>query len=230
MITIDVFSDPICPWCYIGKKRLEEALAARPDVPVSIRWRTFQLNPDMPNEGMDRQAYLSAKFGGPDRAADVYGHIRKVGDQVGIDFQFDAIPRTPSTLKAHRLIRLTQRDHPDASEPLVQAMFKAYFLDGRDIGDIDELVSLAVEAGLKGDPVRTYLEGNEDLDEVKAEDAFARRLGIGGVPCFIVEGKYALSGAQEPEAFLPVLDMAVQEKSADISESPSEPGSPGAAS
>lgn len=215
MITIDVFSDPICPWCFIGKKRLEDALAARPDVPVSIRWRTFQLNPDMPTEGMDRQSYLSAKFGGPDRAADVYGHIRQVGQQVGIDFQFDAIPRTPSTLAAHRLIRFAQREYPSLADALVQAMFKAYFLDGQDIGEVSTLLVIADGVGMDRGQTETYLQGTEDLDEVKAEDSFARRLGIGGVPCFIIEGKYALSGAQEPEAFLPVLDMAVQEKSAE---------------
>ncbi|MEQ8441649.1 MAG: DsbA family oxidoreductase [Alphaproteobacteria bacterium] len=215
MITIDVFSDPICPWCFIGKKRLEDALAARPDVPVSIRWRTFQLNPDMPTEGMDRQSYLSAKFGGPDRAADVYGHIRQVGQQVGIDFQFDAIPRTPSTLAAHRLIRFAQREYPSLADALVQSMFKAYFLDGQDIGEVSTLLAIADSVGMDRGPTETYLQGTEDLDEVKAEDSFARRLGIGGVPCFIIEGKYALSGAQEPEAFLPVLDMAVQEKSAE---------------
>ena len=102
MITIDVFSDPICPWCYIGKKRLDQALAARPDLPIAVRWRAFQLNPDMPRDGMDRQSYLSAKFGGADRASEVYGQIQRVGAQVGIDFQFDKIPRTPSTLNAHR--------------------------------------------------------------------------------------------------------------------------------
>jgi predicted DsbA family dithiol-disulfide isomerase len=212
MITIDVFSDPICPWCFIGKKRLEAALDARPDIPVTLRWRAFQLNPDMPRAGMDRQAYLSAKFGGPDRAAEIYGHIGRVGDEVGIDFQFDGIPRTPSTLKAHRLIRYAQRPAHDKANAVVAALFQAYFLEGRDIGDDTELMSIAESAGLDRDAAAAYLATDEDEAEVQAEDVFARRLGIGGVPCFIVEGKYAVSGAQEPEAFLPLLDMAIREQ------------------
>jgi len=214
MITIDVFSDPICPWCFIGKKRLDEALARRPDIPVTVRWRAFQLNPDMPRDGMDRQSYLSAKFGGAARAADVYGQIQQVGSRIGIEFQFDRIPRTPSTLKAHRLIRLAQRPEYDCAKDLIPALFHAYFLQGRDIGDTDVLLEIAETIGLDRTAVRHYLVSHEDEEEVQAEDVFARRLGIGGVPCFIIDGKYALSGAQEPEAFLPLLDMAIQEKTA----------------
>ncbi|MDF1747652.1 MAG: DsbA family oxidoreductase [Alphaproteobacteria bacterium] len=214
MITIDVFSDPICPWCYIGKKRLDAALAARPDLPVSVRWRAFQLNPDMPRDGMDRQSYLSAKFGGEDRASEVYGQIQRVGAQVGIDFQFDRIPRTPSTLNAHRLIRYAQRPDVDKAEGLMPALFQAYFMEGKDIGDISVLLDIAESLGLNRPEVQEYLNSRAEEDEVQAEDVFARRLGIGGVPCFIIDGKYALSGAQEPEAFLPLLDMAVQEQAA----------------
>lgn len=223
MITIDVFSDPICPWCFIGKKRLDAALAERPDLPVAIRWRAFQLNPDMPKEGMERQAYLSAKFGGGERASEIYAQIGRVGEQVGIDFQFDRIPRTPSTLKAHRLIRYAQRPGIECADILVPRLFRAYFLEGQDIGDDTVLLDLAEESGLDRDAAAEYLDGREDEDEVQAEDVFARRLGIGGVPCFIIDGKYALSGAQEPEAFLPLLDMAVQEKTGQ-SEGASSPG------
>jgi predicted DsbA family dithiol-disulfide isomerase len=214
MITIDVFSDPICPWCYIGKKRLDQALAARPDLPIAVRWRAFQLNPDMPRDGMDRQSYLSAKFGGADRASEVYGQIQRVGAQVGIDFQFDKIPRTPSTLNAHRLIRYAQRPGVEKADGLMPALFQAYFMDGKDIGDVSVLLDIAQAVGLDRSAVQEYLNSREDEDEVQAEDVFARRLGIGGVPCFIIDGKYALSGAQEPEAFLPLLDMAVQEQTA----------------
>lgn len=212
MITIDVFSDPICPWCFIGKKRLEEALESRPDIPVTLRWRAFQLNPDMPRAGMDRQAYLSAKFGGADRASEIYGHIGRVGDEVGIDFQFDRIPRTPSTLKAHRLIRFAQRPEHEKADAVVAAMFQAYFMDGKDIGNDAELLDIAERAGLDRATTQAYLDSDEDEAEVQAEDVFARRLGIGGVPCFVVDGKYAVSGAQEPEAFLPLLDMAARER------------------
>lgn len=211
MVSVDVFSDPICPWCFIGKKRLDEALALRPGMPVSIRWRAFQLNPDMPRAGMDRMAYLTAKFGGADRAGEIYAHIRAVGEQVGIPFRFENIPRTPSTLNAHRLIRHAQLPENACADALIPLLFEAYFLEGRDLGDIEVLVDLAGQAGLDPEVARGYLESDADIDEIQAEDVFARRLGIGGVPCFIIDVKYALSGAQEPEAFLPLLDMAMQE-------------------
>ena len=227
MITLDVFSDPICPWCFIGKKRLDAALASRPDIPVTVRWRAFQLNPDMPPAGMDRQRYLSAKFGGADRASEVYGHIKKVGDQVGIDFQFDRIERTPNTLQAHRLIRFAQRPEIAKGETLVPILFRMYFLDGQNVGDTDMLLNAAEEAGMDRDATKAYLDTTEDADEVQAEDVFARRLGIGGVPCFIIDGKYALSGAQEPEAFGPLLEMAFQEANGTAPSSTSASLAPG---
>lgn len=195
---------------------MDEALALRPDMPVKIRWRAFQLNPDMPREGMDRQDYLSAKFGGKDRAEEVYGHIRQVGTQAGIDFQFEQIPRTPSTMKAHRLIRFAQGTDGPESDKLVPLLFEAYFLEGRDIGEDSVLLDLAERAGLDPERSKAYLDSGDDEDEVQAEDVFARRLGIGGVPCFIINGKYALSGAQEAEAFLPLLDMAEKEGPEDV--------------
>lgn len=209
---IDIFSDPICPWCFIGKKRLDAARKLRPGVALNVRWRAFQLNPDMPSGGMDRQTYLNVKFGGQDRAQELYGHIRRVGEDVGIPFQFDAIPRTPNTLRAHRLIRYAQQQGADKAEALVEDLFDAYFLKGRDIGDKAVLVERAEAAGVDGAEARALLDGDEFVDEIRAEDNYARRIGIGGVPCFIVNGKYALSGAQEPESFLPLFDMAEQEK------------------
>lgn len=211
MMNIDIFSDPICPWCYIGKKRLGEALQQRPDLPVTIRWRAFQLNPDMPADGLDRQSYLQAKFGGPERATQIYDRISRVGREVGIDFRFDLIRRTPNTVPAHRLIRYAQRPDIGLADTVTDALFQAYFLDGRSIGDAAALVEIGVEAGIPREPLTAYFETDEDVDEIVAEDTFARRLGIGGVPCFIVDGKYALSGAQEPESFLPLFDMALKE-------------------
>ncbi len=208
---IDIFSDPICPWCYIGKKRLRDALALRPNLPIAVRWRAFQLNPDMPVEGMDRQTYLSVKFGGPDRASQVYERIRNVGDAVGIDFQFDKIQQTPNTIQAHRLIRFAQRVSAEIADTLTDRLFEAYFLNGKSIGDTESLVAHGVEAGLDEAALRAYFDTDEDTDEIHAEDSQARRMGIGGVPCFIVDGKYALSGAQEPESFLPLFDMAANE-------------------
>ena len=208
---IDIFSDPICPWCFIGKKRLDAARELRPGITLDVRWRAFQLNPDMPSAGMDRQTYLNVKFGGAERAQELYGHIKRVGEDVGIPFRFDDIPRTPNTLDAHRLIRHAQQPDIDKAEPLVEALFDAYFLNSRDIGDFGVLSDIADSVGLPGDEARRLLESTDYADEIKAEDSYARRMGIGGVPCFIVNGKYALSGAQEPESFLPLFDMAEQE-------------------
>ena len=208
---IDIFSDPICPWCFIGKKRLQQALELRPDTPVTVRWRAFQLNPDMPAGGIDRQSYLSAKFGGADRAGQIYERIRQVGLSVGIDFAFDKITQTPNTVQAHRLIRFAQRPDIDKADLVTDLLFDAYFLNGERIGSIEELLAIGEKAGIDRAALTAYFETDEDREEILAEDSHARRLGIGGVPCFIVDGKYALSGAQEPESFLPLLDMAQQE-------------------
>ncbi|MEQ8604054.1 MAG: DsbA family oxidoreductase [Marivibrio sp.] len=208
---IDIFSDPICPWCFIGKKRLDAARALRPGLDLKIRWRAFQLNPDMPAGGMDRQTYLNVKFGGPDRAQELYGQIARVGQEVGIPFDFAGIPRTPNTLSAHRLIRFAQQPEQGKADALVEALFDAYFLENRDIGDRETLLELAQVAGLDLGAAAEILDQDAYAEEIRAEDAYARRMGIGGVPCFIVNGKYALSGAQEPESFLPLFDMAVQE-------------------
>lgn len=210
-IQIDVFSDPVCPWCYIGKKRMEEALTMRSEVDIEVRWRTFQLNPDMPMEGMERQAYLNAKFGGSDRASQIYNQIEQVGHDVDIDFKFDAIPRTPNTIDAHRLIQRAQEVSAGHGERVVTGLFTAYFLEGKDIGDRSVQLAIAEAAGMEPERTAIYLDSDQDVQEVQAEDVFGRRLGINGVPCFIIAGKYALSGAQEPEAFLPLIDMALEE-------------------
>ncbi len=210
-MNIDIFSDTVCPWCFIGKRRLERALAERPELRPTIRWRAFQLNPQMPHEGMDRQRYLALKFGGAARASELYDTIHKVGESEGIAFRFDAIARTPNTVMSHRLLRFAEGHGCDG--PLSEALFKAYFLDGQDIGDVAVLTAVAAEAGIDGEKARAFLESEELEQEILAEDQFARRLGIAGVPCFIVDGKYALSGAQEPEAFYPIFEMAAQDQS-----------------
>lgn len=208
---IDVYSDPICPWCYIGKKRLKEALGLRPEIPAHIRWRAFQLNPDMPEEGMDRQGYLNAKFGGEERSRQIYGRIASVGAEAGISFKFDAIKTTPNTIMAHRLLRYAQRADISQGDSVIEALFEAYFLEGRPIGDMETLLDIGSGAGLQKEPLEKYLQSDDDREDILAEDRYARTLGIGGVPCFIIDGKYALSGAQDPEAFLPIFDMALQE-------------------
>jgi predicted DsbA family dithiol-disulfide isomerase len=209
-ITVDIVSDAICPWCFIGKRRFEQALAQAPkDVEVLVAWRPYQLNPEMPPEGMDRKAYLATKFGGEARAEHIYQRVRDAGLSVGIDFNFQGIPRTPNTINAHRLIGLAGR--AGKQDALVEGLFRAYFLEGKDIGDADVLASTAAAAGLAEKTVRDYLAGREDVDRVENEDAMARRMGIQGVPCFILNRKYAISGAQEPAVFLEALELLKRE-------------------
>ena len=209
---IDIYSDPICPWCYIGKRRLEQALERRQAHGATIRWRAFQLNPDMPVEGIERDRYLTLKFGGSARADQLYENIRLVGETVGIDFAFDKIARTPNTLQAHRLIRYA--DGTPYADIVIERLFHRYFVDGGMIDRTEDLIEVAVEVGLDEAAATAYLQSDENLNEVRQEDSAARRLGIQGVPCFIVNNQYALSGAQEPEAFFPIFEMASHEMAA----------------
>lgn len=217
---IDVYGDTICPWCFIGKRRLERALAARPDLAIEVHWRPFQLNPEMPRQGIDRDTYLGLKFGGIARAQQLYAMIADAGQSERLVFRFDAVTRTPNTLDSHRLIRFAAQRGAEAA--VVEALFRAYFLDGVDIGEADALVRIAVRNGLDGDTVRRYLRTDEGSDEISAEDFRARRMGIEGVPCFIVNDSYAVAGAQEPEAFFPLMDLAMLDAaaSADVAEAP----------
>lgn len=206
MLQIDIYSDTVCPWCFIGKRRLESALAAREDLAVSINWRAFQLNPDMPVDGMSRSDYLTAKFGSPERAENVFAAISRAGHSERIPFNFEAAARMPNTVLSHRLIRFATRH--GRQDAIVEALFKAFFLDGEDIGSHDVLVLLGRRVGLDGAELEHYLGGDEDLDSILAEDLRARRMGIKAVPSFIVNGAYAISGAQEAEAFFPLFDLA----------------------
>ena len=206
MLKIEIFSDTICPWCLVGKRRLERALAERPQVDLAVTWRAFQLNPDMPLEGMDRQAYLTTKFGGPHHAEAVYAQIRQAGQTEGIQFNFAAIRRTPNTVQSHRLIRFAgQSGRADA---MVQALFSAYFFEGQNIGEADVLAEAGAGIGLDRSEVLEFLAGDSLTDEVIAEDAAARRAGITGVPCFVFNGRHALSGAHPPEVLLQLFDLA----------------------
>lgn len=200
---VDIVSDAICPWCFIGKRRFERALADLPAGTLEVGWRPFQLNPEMPREGMARADYLRAKFG-DERGGRGYEAITDAGREEGIAFDFAAIKRTPNTLDAHRLIRYAGAQ--DRQDAVVEALFRAYFTAGRDIGDRAVLAAVAGEAGLARDAVETYLASDADIAEVRAEDDFARQVGIHGVPCFIFERKYAISGAQPPDIFRQVID------------------------
>ena len=211
-LTIDVVSDVVCPWCYIGKRRLEAALArlreTEPDLLVEVRWHAFQLNPDLPREGIDRREYLEAKFGGPERAKQIYARVAAAGATVDIPFAFDAIERQPNTLDAHRLIAWAQARHEGDPDALVENLFRAYFLEGYFLGDHEELVRQATAAGYDADDARTFLASDDQEAEVAQADQRARELGVSGVPFFIFGGKTAVSGAHEPEALLEAIAQA----------------------
>lgn len=203
---LDIIFDTVCPWCYIGKRRLERALARRPNLDVRLTWRPFLLNPDMPPGGIDRTAYLIKKFGSEARVRRVYGAIGEAGQSVEIDFAFDRIRKTPSSVNSHRLVRYAQGLIDPA--PLVERLFEAYFIDGFDTGDIDLLVEVGTAFGLDAAPLATYLESDADVQAIYDENARAHRLGINGVPAFAAEGHMVISGAQEPEVLVRVLDAA----------------------
>ncbi|HYM32711.1 MAG TPA: DsbA family oxidoreductase [Candidatus Cybelea sp.] len=205
---IDIVSDTICPWCFIGKRRLERALELRPDISFEIGWRPFQLNPDMPEEGMDRDEYVARKFGSSDRAHKIYDAIRGAGAEEGIAFDFRRIGRTPNTVASHRLIRWA--GSAGVQHKVVELIFDRYFVRGDDIGNPAVLTDIAREAGMDADLVAELLARDADVDQVRAEDQVARDLGIAGVPCFIVDRKYAISGAQDPAVFLQVFDLALR--------------------
>lgn len=209
-MTVDVVSDVVCPWCYLGKRRLELALEEAEDVAVEVRWRPFQLDPTIPEGGIDREEYFREKFGDLTRVAAIHERLKELGDGVGIRFAFERIARTPNTLDAHRLIRWASIE--GAGEEVVEKLFSLFFEDGADLGDIDVLVEAAVSAGLPGDLVRRLLEGDADRDAVREEIATAQRIGVTGVPCFIIDGRYAVMGAQEPEAIVAALRQARDER------------------
>lgn len=203
MLTIDVISDVICPWCFIGKRRLEKALAGHA---ATIRWHPFQLNPDMPREGIERKAYRIRKFGSWKRSQDLDDEVSAAGRGEGLAFNFDKQPRTPNTLDAHRTIWLAgERGVQDA---VAEALFRAYFTDGRNLSDRAILAEVAATAGLDRAKVDELLAGDTGLDAVRAGEEQARRLGISGVPFFIVNGRVALSGAQPPELFRQAFEQA----------------------
>jgi predicted DsbA family dithiol-disulfide isomerase len=194
---VDIVSDVICPWCYIGKRRLEKALALRPDLSLDATWRPFQLNPDMPAEGVDRKAYREAKFGGPERARQIDQRVTDAAAQVGLDFHLDKLVRTPNTVNAHRLIRYAGQQ--GAQDGVVEALFKAYFCDGADLGDAEILAGIGGRGGLDPDLVWKMLSGEEHRKEVLAGDQMARNAGIQGVPSFALQGHVLFSGAQPGE-------------------------------
>ena len=203
MVKLDIISDPICPWCYIGKTLLDRALEAEPEHPFEIEWHPFQLNPDMPLVGMDRRAYLEGKFGGKEQAVKVYGQIDQHARDVGLELDLGTIKRTPNTLNAHRLIHWAGIEQRQSM--VISALFRAYFKEGRDIGDVEVLADLADTCGMDAALVQRLLATDEDLEGIREKDAGFRKMGVNSVPTFIIAGQHAVPGAQSVEVWRNVI-------------------------
>jgi predicted DsbA family dithiol-disulfide isomerase len=208
-LSVEVVHDLVCPWCFLGMRRLMRTLRRRPDLLVDLTWRPFLLNPEMPRAGMARPEYVVRKFGGEDRARRLYASIGEIGRAEGILFRFDRIRRTPSSLDAHRLVRFAGRDC--RAEAMVEALFSAHFTDGLDIGDAASLALIAAACGLDPKAARAFLAGEQEAEAIHADNLRSHRLGINGVPCFVVAGRHAIAGAQEPEVIERLLDVAAVE-------------------
>jgi predicted DsbA family dithiol-disulfide isomerase len=208
-LSVEVVHDLVCPWCYLGLRRLQRTLRRRPELTFELTWRPFLLNPDMPRSGMPRTDYVIRKFGGEDRARRLYASITDIGRAEGLQFRFDRIRRTPSSVDAHRLVRWAVSQ--GRGDGLVEALFAAHFTEGRDIGDIAVLVAIAAANGLDAHSAQAFLLSEADVDAIHAENLRAHRLGINGVPCFVIGGRHAIAGAQEAEVIERLLDIAVVE-------------------
>jgi len=202
-VKLDIMSDPICPWCYIGKAYLDRALEAHPDHPFEIEWHPFQLNPEMPQAGMDRSTYLESKFGGQQGAVKAYAPVVEHAQKAGLEINFEAMQRTPNTLDAHRLIHWAGIEGRQTAA--VSALFRAYFKEGRDIGDREVLADIADGVGMDAALVSRLLATDSDVQEIRDRDAHSRTMGIASVPTFIVGGRHAVPGAQPPELWAKVI-------------------------
>ncbi|MBA3447348.1 MAG: DsbA family protein [Pseudaminobacter sp.] len=196
-ISIDVVSDVVCPWCFIGQKRLEKAIVAVPEVKVDVRWRPYQLDPAIPPEGKDRKAYMLAKFGNEERLREIHARIEPLGADEGIAFDFEAIKVSPNTLDAHRVMRWAAAAGHGVQNELATKLFRLYFEDGANIGDHAVLIDAARDSGMDAAVVEALLPTDADREAVASEVATASGMGITGVPCFLLEGKYAVMGAQD---------------------------------
>ncbi|WP_170432405.1 DsbA family oxidoreductase [Ruegeria arenilitoris] len=202
-VKLDILSDPICPWCYIGKTNLDKALASVPDHPFVIEWHPFQLNPDMPEGGMDRREYLERKFGGKEGAVRAYAPVVEHAEKAGLIIDFEAMKRTPNTLDAHRLIHWAGIE--GKQNQVVDALFTAYFVQGRDIGDHEVLADIADSVGMDAAVVLKLLKSDADRDDIRQRDTHSREMGVNSVPTFIVANQHAVPGAQPPELWAQVI-------------------------
>ena len=204
MIRLDIISDIACPWCYVGKAYLDRALEAHPDHPFAVEWHPFQLNPEMPKAGMDRRAYMEAKFGGKDGAVRAYAPLVEHAAAAGIELNLDRIAKQPNTLDAHRLIHWAGLE--GRQTPMVAALFRELWRDGRDVGDADVLAEIAGEVGLDRAMMRRLLDGDGDAEDIRARDAHARERGVSGVPCFVIANRHVLQGAQPAETWGRIIE------------------------
>jgi len=203
MVKLDIISNPICPWCYIGKTNLDRALEQVPDHPFQIEWHPFQLNPTMPPEGMGRREYLEGKFGGKDGAVRAYAPVVEMAEKVGLKIDFEGMQRTPNTINAHRLIHWAGIEGRQTF--IVQRLFEAYFRDARDIGDIEVLADIADSCEMDAAVVTNLLSSDADIEDIQKRDAHSREMGISSVPTFIVANQHAVPGAQPPEMWAKVI-------------------------
>ena len=210
-MTIDIYSDVVCPWCYVGKRRLERVLSQLPTVPMHITWRPFQFNPTMPAEGTERTAYLEAKFGSLDAFRRLEEHVTAAGVAEGISFAFEKIATTPNTFLAHRLIWYARQQ--GRQDVIVEALFRGYFEQGADIGSLSVLTGLAESAGLGN---ARFLSTDEGVPDVKAEEAAGHRLGIRAVPYFVMNNRYGISGAQPVEVFAGAIEKIHSAQAEDL--------------
>jgi len=206
---IDVISDTVCPWCYIGKRRLERAMKLRPQIQFDVRWRPFQLDPATPKEGVERRAYIERKFGSTDKVKPIHNALLEAGQAEGIAFAFDKIARTPNTINSHRLIRWAHS--AGVQDGVVELLFKRYFIEGVDIGDLAVLAQIGADAGMDRELVEELLNSDADREKVEHEDTMARKIGINGVPTYLVGGKVLVTGAQDADHLLHVIDRVAAE-------------------
>ncbi|GAA2871593.1 putative DsbA family dithiol-disulfide isomerase [Aminobacter niigataensis] len=213
-LTIDVVSDVVCPWCFLGMKRLENALASLPDIEAEVRWRPFQLDPTIPPEGKERKAYMLSKFNDETKLKQAHANLVSLGAVEGISFDFDAITVAPNTLDAHRVIRWAAASGEGVQDKLARALFSLYFEQGKNVGDHAVLVEAARQAGMDAAVVEALLATDSDRDEVTNEIVTASRMGITGVPCFLLDGKYAVMGAQDSATLADAIRQVAAEKAA----------------
>lgn len=204
MIRLDIFADPVCPWCFLGKANLNRALEAHPDHPFQIEWHPYELNPDMPVEGVEKKAYLAARFGGSGKLDQIHDRFRQIAAEAGVTMDPDTPTRIPNTRNAHRVIHWAGLE--GRQTPVVSALFRAYWIEGRDIGQPEVLVQVAGEAGMDPVVVARLLASDADVDTVEAREAHARERGVTAVPTFVIADRYVVSGAQPPKLWGQVIE------------------------